>query len=574
MNPFDPNHSLPRREVLKLGAASAAASLLGIAGTANAQPAGEEEAKGLGAEDAAARNPESKDRKFVRFYLREADDSPLAADRMKLLYARDMANDPLPQTVRSAEGRARIALTSEPIQVVCRLNVPNFGEVYCYADNNGKGYTKPLNADLAADAALTRLRRVRDALQRATAEGVPSDPELEKHLEAAGKPIPKEPGKQRTAVAYEVLAHGLHAGEMLALGAARHRISKLASPRKEFKFGALVSGYDNEGPVFVDHFKRAFNRATVAWYTWGKEEPPEQRVGYDRMENSIKWCEQNGIDPKGFGYCYMARGATPEWIRPVEMPASEGGKENSTRAFNERWPYERIKELYVNVVRNTAKRYHGRVRVMEIINEAHDKANLWHLDHQHVLDITKAVLDAAREGSADVQRMINHCCMWGEYAKNLNPHGERAWSPYRYVKDCLAHGVTFEVLGLQLYYPQFDVFEIDRMLDKMGQFNKPMEITEIATSSAPGLDPHSMRPKTSAPGWHGPWSEATQADWLEAMYTLCYSKPLFQGVTWWDFSDHRGRFWPFGGILKEDQSPKQSYNRLIELQKRWGVGKA
>ena len=56
------------------------------------------------------------------------------------------------------------------------------------------------------------------------------------------------------------------------------------------------------------------------------------------------------------------------------------------------------------------------------------------------------------------------------------------------------------------------------------------------------------------------------------MYTLCYSKPLFTGLTWWDFSDHKGRFWPFGGLLKEDQSPKQSYNRLLELQKRWGVG--
>src|SRR3954470_9697974 len=112
MQPLHPNRSLPRRTVLQLGAASAAASLLGIAGAANAQPAGQEEAKGLGAEDAAARDLESKDQKFARFYLREADDSPLSAERMKLLYARDMANDPLPSTVRSAEGRARVALAN------------------------------------------------------------------------------------------------------------------------------------------------------------------------------------------------------------------------------------------------------------------------------------------------------------------------------------------------------------------------------------------------------------------------------------------------------------------------------
>ena len=82
-----------------------------------------------------------------------------------------------------------------------------------------------------------------------------------------------------------------------------------------------------------------------------------------------------------------------------------------------------------------------------------------------------------------------------------------------------------------------------------------------------------MRPKTSAPGWHGEWSETTQADWLEAMYTLCYSKPHVEAVTWWDFADHKGHFWPFGGMLRKDLTPKESYRRLVELQKRWGVAK-
>src|SRR6476620_827437 len=115
MNRLHSDRPLARRKVLQLGAATAAASLLGIAGDTTAQPAGQEEAKGLGAEDAAARRLETKDQKFVRFYLREPDDAPLAPERMKRLYARDMANDPLPQTVRDAEGRSRVALANEPI---------------------------------------------------------------------------------------------------------------------------------------------------------------------------------------------------------------------------------------------------------------------------------------------------------------------------------------------------------------------------------------------------------------------------------------------------------------------------
>ena len=567
---MSPHQPIPRRSMLKLSASAAAASLL----TGTNLRGQQEEAAGLGAEDAKAPTKGTGEETYVRLLLREADDSPLAGERMKLLYARDLANDPLPQSVHDAEGRARVALAKEPIQIVCRLKIPDFGEVYCYADNGGKGFTRVENVEFVVDAAATRLRRVREAVEKSKSLGIPGDPDLIRHLEAAAKPLPKEPGKARTAAAYASLSHGMHAGERFALNAARHRISKLQEPRKEFGFGAMISGWNTEGPGFVEPFKKAFNQSTVGWYWWGPEEPPETRINYQRMDESIQWCLDNEIKPKGFGYCYMSRGATPEWMRPIETPGPDGTVEGSIRAFNPRWPLARIREQYVNVVRQTAARYHGRVKLMEIINEAHDKANLWHLNHAQVLDLTKAVCDAAREGSSDVQRMINHCCQWGEYAKKPGRDGERLWSPYRYLKDCIGHGVEFEVIGLQLYYPQYDVFETDRMLDKHTEFGKPIEITEIATASAPGLDAESMRPKTSAPGWHGEWSETTQADWMESMYTLCYSKPAYQAVTWWDFSDHKGHFWPFGGMLNKELKPKESYHRLLTLQKQWGVAKA
>ena len=75
----------------------------------------------------------------------------------------------------------------------------------------------------------------------------------------------------------------------------------------------------------------------------------------------------------------------------------------------------------------------------------------------------------------------------------------------------------------------------------------------------------------AAPGWHGPWSEATQADWLEAIYTIVYSKPEFEAIGWWDLTDNPGHFWPHGGLLNADLTPKLAYARLGDLQKSWGV---
>jgi len=83
----------------------------------------------------------------------------------------------------------------------------------------------------------------------------------------------------------------------------------------------------------------------------------------------------------------------------------------------------------------------------------------------------------------------------------------------------------------------------------------------------------SMRPRTYAAGWHGPWNETRQADWAEAMYTLAYSRPEFEAVTWWDFADVKGKFWPFGGLLRKDMTPKEAYGRLQDLRKAWGVSK-
>ena len=252
------------------------------------------------------------------------------------------------------------------------------------------------------------------------------------------------------------------------------------------------------------------------------------------------------------------------------MPNSEPS--NEPRQYNPRWNYDRIKDLYHRVIKNTMARYNGKLLYAEIMNEAHDKANLWGMSHEQVLDMAKMAFAAAREGSPTIQRQMNHCCMWGEYGRRANADGVRRWAPWQFIKACFDHGIDYDVIGLQLYYPQHDVFEIDRMLDRFVAFNKPIHITEIATASEDGLDPQSMRPKTYAPPWHGTaWTATAQADWTEAMYTLCYSKPAFQAVGWWDFTDRPGHFWPFGGLLDANLHPKEAFFRLKKLQAQWGL---
>jgi endo-1,4-beta-xylanase len=525
------SRDISRRDFLYYGAAATAAGLACDV-PADAAPA------------------QQMERRVLRVLVKDPAGKPLPEVHVKTIIARDLAGDPLPQTIKNLEGESRVVLAAEPLQLGCRLAVPGFGEVYCYADNEGKGYSEAGTIDFVAEAARTRLDRVGQKFVR-DGHAARGDAEFEKYF-AAAVPMPATgPESNQITAAYKSLAGGLHAGERLVLLAARRRIARLSKPRKDFLFGASVAGHDRS-PEFAGRFTAAFNFATLSWYIWQQKELPEStRIEYGRMDQSLQWCLDRHIIPKGFGYVYLSNGATPEWLRS--------------------WPYKKLLPEYKRVVEQTMRRYAGRMPYAEIINEAHDKTNLFQLNHAQILELTRESCRSARLGAPQVKRLINNCCLWGEYAKNRNEDGSRKWSPYRYLADCVKSKVEFERIGLQLYYPENDLFEIERMLDRFKVFQRPLHISEISCSSAPGLDAASMRPEVLIPGWHGPWTETMQADWLEAIYTLCYSKPEFEAVGWWDLADYGGHFWPNGGLLHKDFSPKESYLRLLALKRSWGL---
>lgn len=451
-----------------------------------------------------------------------------------------------------------VTLPAQPVQLVVRLKIPDFGEVNCYADNGGKGYTQGGEVDFVTEAATTRFQRVRAAMESAKSE--------------LAQPTPLLPDPRESP--YEKLSKSMHAGESFALNLARHRISRFPQPRRDVLFSGLSSPLTYY-PNLIAPFKAIFNYGPTSWYTWNKEDGPfDQTIDYLRMDQTVNILLANNIAPKIFGYCYMMRGATPKWMQPDDTSSStneiDSGDDSHNR-FNARWPYDRIKAEYQRVLRQTAQRYSDRAHYVEVINEAHDKTNMWGLNHEQILEMTRLACQAVRQGSPTMARVINNCCLWAEYAVHSNRDGSRRWSPYRYLQDCLKAGAEFEIVGLQLYYPQYDLFEIDRMLDRFTKLGKPIQITEMSTASQDGVDTASMRP-AAAPGWHGPWSEATQADWAEGMYTLCYSKPQIKAIGWWDFADLPNHFWTFGGLLRADGTPKPAYHRIIQLQKQWGVG--
>jgi len=470
----------------------------------------------------------------LRIGFREADGKPIPKARIKELICRDLKDEPFITRVSLQDGRADVVLPDAPVQISVLTPIQGIGEVVVYADGKGKGYTRPGTLDFFAEAAATRLIRTRAAIEQAESEGMKSLDSLRKRLEAAGK-LPS----------HKSLAATLALGEEITIARARHRISRFGSPRKGFLFGCNAFGLSRRGPDYDRLFKALFNYGTTNLYL-SHYAPTETTRDFTRTDAETEWLLSQGMAVKPCPPFYLASGILPQWL-----------KEKS-------WPD--IQNACRQLVAECCRRYAGRASFCEITNEA-TMSNGLGLSTQQIIELTRIASEAAREGDPKVKRIINSAHLWGDFAARPDKQGRPRLSPYAYLRECISAGIEFEIVGLQLYYPEYDLLEIDRMLDRYASLGKPIHVTEMACSSAPGLDPNAQRRKAAA-GWHGPWTEQMQADWVEAIYTLLYSKPYIQAISWWDLADG-GSFWPYGGLIRADLSPKPSYIRLSKLLSGW-----
>ncbi len=225
--------------------------------------------------------------------------------------------------------------------------------------------------------------------------------------------------------------------------------------------------------------------------------------------------------------------------------------------------------------RDLVTHYGDRVLEWEVFNEYHDWANIFNHTPEQTTELTRFALERTRAENPKVVRILNNCFPFGEYVAwgrmNRVESPRPVRSVQRYLQDLADAGVDYDVLGIQIYFPQRDLSDIARLLERLSRFGKPVYITEIGASSNLHADSPSgaITAARSEPyAWHRPWDEELQADWLEQVYTIYYSKPYVRAINWYDFSDFR----PYivnGGLVREDCSTKQSFERLRGLLQQW-----
>lgn len=233
-----------------------------------------------------------------------------------------------------------------------------------------------------------------------------------------------------------------------------------------------------------------------------------------------------------------------------------------------------LKRRFSDYSRELARLY-PEVDYWQIVSEATGTwDNLGFLQPEEIVALTRAASDGAARGNPKAKRGVNSVLVWGEDVPANLGKNPKCIAPYAFHNMLNESKVPYEFIIIQVYFTGWDIFEVDQMLETFRKLGKPIHI-ESQCASRPGPMPESRQFPEGHVGqtryeWHRPWDEGLQADWLEKMFITCLSKYYVTEWNWWDLADYEDCYYPWGGLLNKDYTPKKAYFRLRDLIKRYG----
>jgi endo-1,4-beta-xylanase len=492
---------------------------------------------------------------------------PLGVEEFARFHTCDLLMRPFTLEPKFEPGEAAFRPPERPFRIALPLTVPGFGQVFVYADNRGQGYMpqsfsdKPLslNYEFAAD----RLATVRSVLERCKRSGLAISAAVLERTDKAQAQLDEAESLMQDRPAYvqalmASLCESLWAGEMIVIERADQMIAR-NGPRHGFLFGCNAFGFPQHGKRYAEQFEAVFNFATLPFYR-GHVERLKGQPDYSQPETILEWLGRTRIISKGHPLIFLVPNATPDWLQNL--------------SFHE------TRTLCLQNVDEAVLKFRDRIHVWDVINEAHVQPDNYPAPNRPFMngftteenvDLTVAALKAAHEADPTCLRVVNSTGTWCDYYMSRKP---QPWqqSVYDYLQMMKDAGAAYEAVGLQYYHSGRDLLEFERNLESFKDFGKPIHITELGIASSSDTAKDSEWWGGGIGGarmvWRGErFTEENQAQWVEALYKIAFSKPYVNAITWWDFMDPG--FLPNGGYLRADLTPKPPYERLLAMQTKW-----
>jgi len=320
---------------------------------------------------------------------------------------------------------------------------------------------------------------------------------------------------------------------------------KIEQTRHAFLFGCNIFRWGRLQNERLEHaYRRRFaallNYATLPFYWWSYERE-RGKPNHDYTQRVARWCKEQGIVCKGHPLAWNH--ADPRWL--PEKP-------------------DEILRLQLGRIDDCVGRFAGLIDRWDVINE------VTHFDRQSFVErAPRYTAMWSRVGQVELARQ---CFL---HARRANPRATllindyRTDSAYERVIEQLVDDRgrrLYDVIGIQshMHGGTWSNEKIWEVCQRYARFGVPLHFTETTILSG------QRGWQRTQPWLTTPAGEAQQAREVVRFYTMLFSHPAVEAITWWDFSDNGAWQGAPAGFLRRDMSPKPAYEELMRLIKgRW-----
>jgi endo-1,4-beta-xylanase len=327
---------------------------------------------------------------------------------------------------------------------------------------------------------------------------------------------------------------------------------RIEQKRHAFLFGCNIfklgtCGSPEANAAYEKHYAGLLNYATLPFYWWGYEKD-RGKPDYDKTKVMAAWCAAHEVKTKGHPLAWNF--VDPKWL-------PEDQKE--------------VLRLQLERIEECSRRFAGQIDIWDVVNEAthYDRGEC----KKNSPKLTKVIRDvgvgpfiraafaAARKGNPKATLVINDYATGDEYAaKVIDELVDEQGKP------------LYDVIGIQCHqhggaWPATKIWEV---CERFTRYGKPLHFTEATfVSGEQGWDLVKQRQKDDPKfKWAStPEGEKRQAEDVVRFYTILFSHPAVEAITWWDFTDYHAWQGAPAGLVRADMTPKPAYEELMKRVK-------